>query len=129
MTGLQKALYQFWASFGLPAWSQDTVPEDAALPYITFEVASGDAMGSTLLTGTVWLRDEDDGASVNARRAQVLDLIAAAVPPAGRKLDTEDGGFIMLYRNSGNFQRNLQDAEDRRVVGGRTTLEAHFYLT
>ncbi len=129
MTGLHKALYQFWASFGLPAWSQDTVPDEAVLPYITFDVVSGDALGATLLTGTAWLRDEDDGTSVNARRAQVLEQIAAAVPPAGLKLDTEDGGFIMLYRNSGNFQRNVQDPEDRKVVGGRTTLEVHFYKT
>lgn len=126
MTGVKKALYRFWSSFGLPAWGQDTVPETAVLPYITFDTVSGDAMGSTILSGTVWLYDAAE-IDADAHRAVILDQIAEAVPHTGLRLDTEDGGFIMLYRNSGNFQRNVQDPEDRKVVGGRTTLEVHFY--
>lgn len=129
MTDLHKALYNFWASFGLPAWHQDTVPGEAVLPYITFETVSGEALSATILTGTVWMRDEDDGTSINAKRAAVLDRIADAVPQAGARLDAGDGGYLMLYRNSGNFQRYVQDPEDRKVVGGRTTLEVHFYKT
>ena len=128
MTALQNALYAFWASFGVPAWSQDTVPENAELPYITFEVVSGDALASTITGATLWLRDLVDGTSVNQRRAAVMDRIAEAVPPSGARLDAGKSGYLMLYRNGGNFQRNVQDPEDRKVVGGRTMLEVHFYL-
>ena len=126
MTDVQRALYQFWASFGVPAWSQDTVPDSAALPYIVFDTVAGAPMDATILTGTVWLRDDADGVSGNALRAQYLDQIAKAIPPAGVKLPAGDG-YIVFYRNSGNFQRTVQDPEDKLVLGGRTTVEAHFY--
>lgn len=125
MTDLHKALYNFWASFGLPVWHQDTVPEEAVLPYITFQTVSGEAMSATILTATAWFRDEDQG--VNAQRAAVLDQIAQAVPHEGRMLPVGDKGYLMLYRNSGTFQSYVQDEEDKKVVGGRTSLEVHFY--
>lgn len=124
MTDLHRTLYNFWASFGLPAWHQDTVPEEAPLPYITFQVASGEALSATILSATAWFRDEGQG--VNAQIAAVLDQIAAAVPNSGTVLKTADG-YMALYRNSGTFQSYVQDETDKSVIGGRTALEVHFY--
>ena len=35
MTSIAKALYALYIGFGLPAYPEDGVPSDAALPYIT----------------------------------------------------------------------------------------------
>ena len=35
----EQAYRAFWASFGLNAYDENTVPEDAELPYITYEYA------------------------------------------------------------------------------------------
>lgn len=126
MTATQKALFAFWSSFGVPCWLQDAVPDDAQLPYIVFDAVQGSGMDATLLTGTVWLRDAGQGA--NAQRAEILDRIAAAVGVSGVRLDVEGGGYMLLYRNTASFQRLMQDPEDRSVLGGRTVLEAHFYM-
>jgi hypothetical protein len=32
----QAALKQFFSGFGIPAYTEDTVPEDVSLPYITY---------------------------------------------------------------------------------------------
>lgn len=126
MTELNMALYKFWTSFGLPVWLQDTVPEEAVLPYITFQAVSGEAMSATILTATAWFRMPEEG-SVNVQIAAVLDQIAAAVPNSGTMLRVGNKGYLMLYRNSGTFQSYVQDEEDKNVVGGRTSLEVHFY--
>lgn len=36
MTATAAALYEFYSSFGLPAYQTDSVPDDAQLPYITY---------------------------------------------------------------------------------------------
>lgn len=36
VTSTASALYAFYSSFGFPAYQTDTVPDDAALPYITY---------------------------------------------------------------------------------------------
>lgn len=52
----EQALYRFWSGFGLPAYDEQTVPDDAVPPYITYET-NVDALDSTLaLTGSLWYR-------------------------------------------------------------------------
>lgn len=36
MTGTASDLYAFYSSFGIPAYQTDSVPDDAALPYLTY---------------------------------------------------------------------------------------------
>ena len=83
MTGIHQALYNFWSQFSyggnlIPAYLQGHVPEDAAFPYITFDVASGRAFTPSVVTATVWCRAES-GANVNAQRAAILDSIDRAL--------------------------------------------------
>ena len=41
MTNTAKALYQFFSGFGLPAYVEYNVPDEAALPYITYRLHIG----------------------------------------------------------------------------------------
>ena len=34
------AIYQFWSGFGLTAYEENTVPTDAAFPYITYQLVT-----------------------------------------------------------------------------------------
>lgn len=36
MTATAAALYAFYSGFGMPAYQTDSVPDDAALPYVTY---------------------------------------------------------------------------------------------
>lgn len=123
MTGLKRALYTFWSQFGVPAYLTDCVPDDAQLPYITYNVASSPALGITLLTAFNYHAREPDG---NTARARLADAIAAAIPERGTKIPLDGGGFVTLFRNT-DFQSIYQDPEDLDVVGLRTSVEVHFY--
>lgn len=51
-----QALNSFWSTFGLPAYDEQTVPDDAVMPYITYET-NEDSLGSALpLTASIWFR-------------------------------------------------------------------------
>ena len=124
MTEVNAALYKFWSGFDIPAYLSDAVPSNADLPYITFEAVDGDAMTATILTAFSWHRRTS---AVNSVRAGKLDEIAKAIPASGTRLMLPSGGFLMLYRNSADFQGYYEDPNDRNVVGGRTSYEVQFY--
>lgn len=131
MRALHQALYTFWSGFhhgstSIPAYLTGHVPDDAAFPYITFEVVEGGFGGATLLTAIVWCKD-GSGASVNAQRAAILDEIRAAIPESGRVLRFT-GGACVLYPNDANFLSYYDDPEDKTVLGGRVSVEAHYYI-
>lgn len=123
MTDVNRALYQFWASFGLPAYLPDSVPHDAELPYVTFEPVDGAAFSGTVLTAFDWHKRVNGG---NTERAAFLDQVAAAIPEGGRRIDLPEG-FLMLYRNTAGFQQYYQDPEDENVLAGRTSYEITYY--
>lgn len=124
MRGINAALYQFWASFGIPAYRTGRVPTDAELPYITFEVAAGEFGSQTVLVAHNW--HKAPGATASA--ADTLGAIAGKIPDGGAFLPVETGGYMILYRNAGEFQTYVDDEEDPDVIGGRTSYIVHFFV-
>lgn len=123
MSGMMKALYAFWNQFGIPAYAEDMVPEDAKLPYIRYSVVRPSAMDVGILTAHNYHEKRLMG---NVERVEMAGKIADAIPEKGVKIQMDDGGFITLYRNS-DFQTLYQDPEDFNVIGVRTSVEVHFY--
>lgn len=121
MTGIALALSRFWSQFGVPAYFIDLVPDDAVLPYITFDVAKAGFGGQIPMTAFNWHRDTLGG---NQERTELMDSIAAAIPVRGVMLPV-DGGYIILYRNESGFQQYWQDDTDGDVIGGRTSYIIH----
>jgi hypothetical protein len=44
-----QALQSFWESFGIPAYNEYTVPDNAEMPYITYSVIIGKLLNFYLL--------------------------------------------------------------------------------
>ncbi len=134
MTAIHAALQAFWAQFSyggsaIPAYETGNVPDGATLPYITYEVASGAMLGAGFLTAFVWIKNVS-GADSQAKRAAILDLIAAAIPDEGITLTLTGGhGSIALYRNDAGFMSYYGDPTDTSVLGGRVSVEVHYYTT
>lgn len=123
MTDLKRALYAFWAGFGVPAYLKDHVPHDAVLPYITYSVTQPNLNGQTVLTAFDWHRREGGG---NVARSAMMDKIAEAIPVGGVMLPV-GGGYVALYRNDTDFQTDWQDDTDLDVIGGRTSYIIQYY--
>lgn len=123
MNDIMEALYTFWNQFGIPAYSDDMVPDDAKLPYIRYSVVRPSAMSASILTAYNFHEKRLMG---NVERIDIAGKIAEAIPEKGVKIPMGDGSFIALYRNT-DFQNLYKDPEDFNVVGIRTSVEVHFY--
>ena len=123
MIDIMEALLAFWNQFGVPAYAEDMVPDDAKLPYIRYSVAKAPAMDATIMTAYNYHNARLMG---NVERARLAEQIAEAIPEKGVKLPMDNGGFLVLYRNS-DFQTPYKDSEDLNVIGVRTSVEVRFY--
>ena len=123
MTDIMAALYAFWSQFGIPAYAEDMVPDNATVPYIRYTVPKGPAFDVSYLTAYNYHSRRLMG---NVERAEMSDRIAKAIPQGGVRIPLDNGGFLVLFRNS-DFQTLYQDPEDLDVIGIRTSVEVHFY--
>lgn len=56
------ALYRFFSGFDLPAYVENNVPDNAELPYITYELREPEAGERSSLSARVWYMDTGFGA-------------------------------------------------------------------
>ena len=110
MDSLQ-ALQKFWSSFTWKAYDETSVPDNAQLPYITYE-ASKDYFGSTLAqTASLWIR-ATGWSSITAKEKEISDYIGR-----GGKMIPFDNGVLWIRRGLPWAQR-MADEDDtiRRIV-------------
>ena len=90
MTATATALYKFYSSFGLPAFQADTVPDDAALPYITYSYVEPEWETSATHYAQVFMRTNSNEALL-AKAGQIVRAI-------GTRKDLKcDGGYVVLH--------------------------------
>ena len=99
------AIYQFWSSFGLTAYEENTVPEDAAFPYVTYQLVTDSFDREVAATASLWYRSES-WTAINAKTEEIARFIGGG----GCLLDC-DGGFIWLKRGT-PFAQNMGDESD-----------------
>jgi hypothetical protein len=109
-----QALQYFWSLFDIPAYSVDTIPDDAKMPYITYEVATADFEdGNVPLFASLWYF----GTSW-ADISQKADKIAEYIGYGGITIKTNDG-YIWIKRRT-PFAQRMSDENDniRRILIG-----------
>ena len=99
------AIYQFWSSFGLTAYEENTVPEDATFPYVTYQLVTDSFDREVAATASLWYRGES-WTAINAKTEEVARFIGGG----GCLLDC-DSGFIWLKRGT-PFAQNMGDESD-----------------
>ena len=107
-----QTLHQFWSSFGIPAYDESTVPDNASLPYLTYEI-SNDFFGNALARNvSLWYRS----ASWSAITFKEQD-IAETIGRGGRMLECDEGA-IWIKRGVPWAQRMTEPSDDmiRRIV-------------
>lgn len=110
----EEALFLFWASFGLKAYEESSVPAgDRApeFPYITYQVVTDSFGGESAMTASIW-----DIKAQGHSATKANDLKAAEISKAigmGGKLIPYDGGAIWLKRGTPFAQSMGDDSDDR----------------
>ena len=99
------AIYQFWNGFGLTAYEENTVPEDAVFPYVTYQLVTDSFDREVAATASLWYRGES-WTAINAKTEEISAHIGL-----GGKIIKCDGGCIWIKRGQ-PFAQNMGDESD-----------------
>lgn len=107
-----QALNAFWNGFSLKAYDEHTVPDDANLPYITYEASNDDFGNQLAQSASLWYRDPS-WAAITAKEQEISDFITR-----GGRMISYTNGAIWIRRGSPWAQRmdDPNDSAIRRIV-------------
>lgn len=113
------AIYQFWSGFGLTAYEENTVPDDATFPYITYQLVTDSFDREIPITASLWYRSES-WTAINAKTEEISQKISR-----GGKIISCDGGAIWLKRGQ-PFAQNMGDERDDLIKRKYLNITAEF---
>lgn len=113
------AIYQFWNSFGLTAYEENTVPTDASFPYITYQLVTDSFDREIQLAASIWYRSES-WTAINAKTEEISQKISR-----GGKIISCDDGAIWLKRGQ-PFAQNMGDESDDLIKRKYLNITAEF---
>ena len=113
------AIYQFWSGFGLTAYEENTVPDDAAFPYITYQLVTDSFDREIQFTASLWYRSES-WTAINAKAEEISQKIGR-----GGKIISCYGGAIWLKRGQ-PFAQNMGDESDNLIKRKYLNITAEF---
>lgn len=105
-----QAIDAFWNGFSLPAYDENTVPDNATMPYITYNATVASFEQPTTLIGSVWYRNTSWKTA-----SQKADEIAQYIGISYKPIKLDDG-YMVLSKGS-PFAQRMADEDDsvRRV--------------
>lgn len=104
-----QALDKFWNSFGIPAYDENSVPDDAKLPYITYNVVMDNLDNVVNMYASIWYRSTS-WREVTLKACEIGKHIVEMYPPS---IPFDDG---RLYIARGNpFAQRLSDPSDNMI--------------
>ena len=113
------AIYQFWNSFGLTAYEENSVPDEAAFPYITYQLVTDSFDREIPLAVSIWYRSES-WTGINSKTEEISQTISR-----GGKIIPCDGGAIWLKRGQ-PFAQNMRDESDDLIKRKYLNITAEF---
>ena len=114
------AIYGFWSSFELPVYDEGSVPDEAELPYITYQFTSGSLGSNISLTAGLWYKDTS-WVDIDKKVEQVAEFITFM-----NAIKIQGGGRIVIYKPD-NFATRIYD-EDENIKHYSLQIEVE-YLT
>lgn len=99
------AINSFWNSFGIPAYDENTVPDNAEMPYITYQAATGNFEKSITLVASIWYR-QTKWSDISKK----ADEIAQYIGYSFRAIKLNDGYLVLMQGDP--FAQRMQDEDD-----------------
>lgn len=101
-----QAIHNFWSGFGWPAYDENSVPDDAGYPRITYEVQTDSLGNILLLSASLWDRSTS-WEKISKKSDQIAWEIVHMNPPA---IKIAGGG---LYISKGSpFASRMADGDN-----------------
>lgn len=100
-------LQQFWSSFEIPAYDENSVPNDVTYPYITYSVVDDSLGNSVFLTASIWYRSTS-WAGVESKKNE----IAKRIGEFGFLSLPVDDGYIYMTKGTPFAQRMIDPSDE-----------------
>ena len=114
-----QALYKFWSGFGIPAYEENSVPDEAMLPYITYSESTSTIGNTTPLSASIWYFSEGWAEIIN----KTAD-ISEGIGYGGVTVKYDNG---LLWVNRGRpFAQRMNEPSDRRIKRMLLNIYAEF---
>lgn len=115
-----QALHQFWSGFGIPAYDENTVPQNPGEKYIAYSVSTGSIEDVINLSAKIWDTNTTSWKFVEEKAAQIAYAIATMMPPT---IQVDNG---RLYISEGRpFSQRISNPDDL-VRGVYINIQAEF---
>lgn len=117
----EQAIHSFWSSFNLIAYDQNSVPDDAQLPYITYSLSVDTFNNTVLNTINIWYRSTS-WINVTNKAKEIINTIT----DGGISIPTDNG---MIRMNLGNPIYNRMGDENENIKRIRINIETEYIET
>ena len=112
-----QAQHTLWNSFKWKAYDENTVPDDAQMPYITYEAVSGSIGGTMNVSASLW--DRSNRWDIVSQKADDIEKnINRQIPIIG--------GYLKVRKPENNFAVRRDDPSDTRIRRIILTVEMEF---
>lgn len=115
-----QVIYQFWSGFGIPAFDENSVPDNTPFPYITYAEYTGSLGDVLLLNASIW-----DNSNSWERVSLKAEEIAKTIGEHGHYTLPLDGGYVWITKGS-PFAQRMGDPEDGRIKRVYLNVQAEF---
>ena len=112
-----QAQADFWSGMGLPAYDETAVPDNAALPYLTYSTAVGEFDGSIPVNVSLWYYGRGWG-DISRKADELLEVIGM-----GGEMVRYDKGAMWIKRGSPLAYRVPDDNDMIRRIAFNFTIE------
>ena len=108
-----QAIQKFWESFGIPAYDETSVPDDAPFPYITYQVHTSSLDGLCITNASIWYKSYS-WKEISEKTEEISKAIAQMNPPSVKI----DGGRLYITKGVPFAQRMREESDDtiRRML-------------
>lgn len=108
-----QAIQKFWESFGLTAYDETSVPDDAPFPYITYQVHTSSFDELCITNVSIWYRSYS-WKEISEKTEEISRAIAKMNPPSVKI----DGGRLYITKGVPFAQRMGDENDDaiRRML-------------
>ena len=105
----EQTLHSFWSSFGLTAYDENSVPDTAELPYITYSLSYDTFDNQVSMVANLWYQSTSWGGITSK-----LHEISEGITQGGKVLTTNNG-YIWIKRGSPFYQRMSEEDNVKRI--------------
>ena len=116
----EQAIQTLWSSFGIPAYDENTVPDDAVMPYITYNVATDSLENVVNLHASLWYFSTSWKA-ISEKCTEIANFIGEH----GFARYKLDDGYVWFTKGT-PFAQRMSDPEDDMIRRIYLNVQAEF---